>query len=61
MCDSNMKTAIMDSETCQPIYLIFEPVHDLKTCTITFNLVSCLNVRQWQRIFQPAAQYTSST
>ena len=37
LCDGNLKTAIMDSETGQPIHLIFDPVHDLKNVYNNFQ------------------------
>jgi hypothetical protein len=37
LCDGTLKTSIMNNETGQPIFLIFDPVHDLKNVYNNFQ------------------------
>jgi len=37
LCDGNLQTHIIDSVTGQPIYLIFDPVHDIKNVYNNFQ------------------------
>lgn len=43
LCDGILQTSIIDPPTGQPIFLIFDPVHDLKTVYNNF---------QWRKLFE---------
>jgi peroxiredoxin len=47
LCNGTLRTNIIDSETGQPIYLIFDPVHDLKNVYNNSQGRNYLNVRRW--------------
>ena len=62
LCDGTLKTHILDPVTGQPIFLLFDSVHDIKNLyTITSNRGKCSNALQWNATYPMDALQISKT